>query len=592
MAADLFRKVIQPFVKRNNWSKAAQQQHFNRLYKIFDKQGKKYHNKNIPGATDMVDVTTTTPEFQKQIGQWNTFVYQAEPGKINRLKVWRDMSFFPPLAFALGEFEDEAITLDSNNNHVIFEINNLRLNQNENIVKNLAKEWNYISKDVFKITQNINMWFNEFMIDGEIMFEKVIDPINAKERGIIKIKRLRPEFTYPIWEELENDNIYQFVIKNNENIMIMPPESIAYANSGIYVYEDRFTKTVISYLDRAKINYRKLKQMEDSLVIYRLIKGYEKRVFNIEMGNLPNPKQKQYLHDIIRKYRQRKTFNPESGETSEAYDAQALVEDFFFAKQNGRGSSVEVLPGGDHLDEIKDVEYFLRQLYIGLRIPLSRISSDSSFSLGDTSDITREEVRFHKMVQKYVLRFSEVFKQVFMTHLKLKGYADEYGIQDRDITVKVVSDNLFQEYIESNITTIRTENLEKLIPYTESENGKPLLSKKFILKKYLKLTPEEMAENDALKKTEENVSLSGGGGGMDSMGGGGGMGGLDLGGDSGGDMGDMGGGGGSSPSDLGGDEGSEVDSALNSESPDNVDLSSTDNKNADEPEIDLETFAK
>lgn len=496
--ADLFRKVVQPFVKRNRWTKAQQQQHFKRLYNTFDHQSDKYKTQEIPGATDMESVTTVSAEFQKQAGHWNSFVYNAEPGKINALKLWRDMSFFPDIAFALGEMEDEAINFDDQGKFVSMELVSKRLTQNENIVANLNKEFDYIINDVMNAPMNINHWFSEYMTDAEIFFEKIVDPVTARDRGIIRVKRLRPDFTFPIWEEIESEDIHQFVHKSDTNILIMPPEMVAYANSGIYRYDDRFSKTVLSWIDKVKVDYRKLKQLEDSLVIYRLVKAPERRIFKIEVGNLPRPKAEAYVRELMRKYRQRKTFNPETGEAGEIYDPQAMIEDFFFPSQNGRGTTVETLPGGENLGQIDDILYFKRKLFEGLRIPFSRINEEAGFSLGDTSDITRDEVRFFKMTQKFVNRFSNIFLQIFMTHIRLKGYADEYNITEKDIRIKLHHNNLFQEYLESNIIAIRTENVEKLMPYSdaEEEGEDPLLSKRFILRRFLKLSSEDWEQND------------------------------------------------------------------------------------------------
>jgi len=519
--ADLFRKVVQPFVRRNRWTKSQQQQHFKRLYNTFDNQGDKYKREPIPGATDMEDVTTvSSAEFQRQAGHWNNFVYTAEPGKINRLKVWRDMSFFPDISFCLGEIEDEAINFDDQNKFISLEVTNKRLLQNENIIANLNREWNYIINDVMDANMNVNEWFSEFMIDGEIFFEKIVDPVTARDRGILRVKRLRPEYTYPIWEEIESEDVHQFIHKSDDNILIMPPEMVAYANSGIYAYEDRFTKTVLSWLERAKVDYRKLKQMEDSLVIYRMVKAPERRVFKIEVGKLPKQKAEAYTRELMRKYRQRKTYDPESGDAGAMYDPQAMIEDFFFPQQDGKGSSVETLPGGENLGQIDDVQYFRKKLFQGLRVPLSRVDEESGFSLGDTSDITRDEVRFSKMTQKYTNRFADIFTQIYMSHLRLKGYADEFNISESDIRVKLHKDNLFQEYLESNIIAIRSENLEKLMPYAEvdEEGETPLLSKKFLMKRFLKLSTEDWEENEKYLEMEEQKRLESGssGGGEDS----------------------------------------------------------------------------
>lgn len=586
MANDLFRKAVAPFVRRNKWTPPQQKQHFKRLYNTFDTLGDKYRRQDLPGATDLEDVTTVSAaDFQKQSGEWNNFVYQAEPGKLNRLKVWRDMSFFPDISFAVGELEDEAINFDANGNFISLDVKSERLHQNENILLNLQKEFRYIIHDVMEAHNHITDWFREYIVDGEIFFEKIVDPLTAKERGIIRTKRLRPEFTYPIWEEVESDKVHQFVHKSNgANIVLMPPEMVAYANSGIYVIQDSTTKSILSWLERAKIDYRKLKQMEDALVIYRLVRAPERRVFKIEVGNLPKAKAEAYVRELMRKYRQRKTFNPETGEAGEIYDPQAMIEDFFFPQQNGKGSSIETLPGGENLGNIDDIIYFRKKLFAGLRIPISRLSEEAGFSLGDTSDITRDEVRFFKMTQKFVNRFSEVFKQIFMSHIRLKGYADEYNIQEKDIRIVIHSDNLFQEYLESNMISVRTQNMEKLMQFAvvENEGETPLLAKKFILRKYLRLTPEEELENAKYLEMEKKEKISApsgeGGGGSDAGGGGGSIGGVsDL--------------GGSDSDSSSGSDPSKADTSNDSTPPDGGDTGANTSKSSSPSDKDINSFA-
>lgn len=531
--ADIFGRIVAPFVKRNDWTKAQQAQHYKRLYNVFDYQNDVYGKRMIPGATDMEDVTTSSAsDFQQNVGYWNSYVYHSEKDKANRLSVWREMSLFPEISFALNEINDEAINFSDDGDCIEFNVVNARYQQNENIIRNLNKEWQYIYHDVMEVPKNLNEWFMSYMIDGEIAFEKIVDPTTAKERGILRVKRLRPEFTYPIWEEIESDEINQFVHKSHGNILIMPPEMVAYADSGIYDYPDEDTKIVVSYLDDAKIAYRKLKQMEDALVIYRLVRAPERRVFQIDVGNLPRAKAEAVIQDMIRRYRQRQTYDPSTGETSQAVDTMAMIEDFFLPNFNGgRGHKIETLPGGDNLGQIEDVMYFLDKLYRAMKIPMSRMKSDTGFSLGDTSDITREEVRFNKMVQKFVRRFCNVFVSVYMSHIRLKGYAREYGVTEKDIQIRMLSSNLFKEFLEGNIFTGRAENFERFVQYSEpGEDGSdPLFSKRWLMKRFLKFSDEEIIENDEyLAEDKKNQPQGGGGGGGEEGGfdfGGGGEGG-------------------------------------------------------------------
>jgi hypothetical protein len=470
---DIFGRIVEPFVRRNNWTKKQQAQHYKRQYNIFDYQNDKYGMPSVPAATDMEDVTATitSSEFQNNVGYWNRYVYQTERDKISRLSIWREMKLFPEISFALNEIVDEAINFDDEGDFIELIIKTPRLAKNENVVRTLVNEFKYIIKDVMRAHQNADMWFMNYMVDGEFAVEKIVDPATAKDRGVVGIKVLRPEFLYPIWENVETDEINQFVHKKEGKIIIMPPDMVAYANSNIYDIPDENTKTVISYLDDAKINYRKLKQIEDALVIYRLTRAPERRIFRIDVGNLPRAKAEAVIRDMMRKYRQRATYDPSTGETSQIQDTIAMIEDFFLPQfGNGRGHDVTTLPGGDNLGQIEDVLYFLDKLYRALKIPMSRMKADTGFSLGDTSDITREETRFNEMVSKFVRKFTKVFESVFISHLRLKGYANEYGINEKDFNIKMKTNNLFKEFIETNIFSNRFDNFERMFVSINSLN--------------------------------------------------------------------------------------------------------------------------
>jgi uncharacterized membrane protein YgcG len=517
--ADFFSRILSPFVRRNGWTKAQQQLHYKRIYNTFDRQGDKYGRQDIPSATEMEDVTTTSVpgDFGVQSANLNMFVHSTEQPKIQKLSLYRGMAMFPEISFALGEIQDEAVNFNSDGEVLNLKIKNPIFQQNENVMRNLHKEWDYLMNEVVNVKKYIYEWFMAYMIDGEIYLEKVVDPITAKERGILRVKHLLPEYTYPIWQESESDDIAFFVHKNETNLIQMPIEMIAYANSGFYDRPDRFTKIVKSYLDVAKVDYRKLRQMEDAVVIYRLVRAPERRVFKIEVAGMPKAKAEAYVQGLIKKYRQRKTYDPNTGEASQTIDTLAMVEDYWLPSQNGKGSSIDTLPGGDNLGQIDDVLYFLDKLYRALRIPMSRVKSDTGFSLGDTSDITREEVRFHKMVLQFTTRFKDIFSQLYISHLRLKGYADEYGITEHDFEVQMIGNNIFEEALETDILTRRSENFERFVGYTENdpETGKKaLFNLNWLMRKFLKFTDDDISENDmwlSKDKTNYNTENSGGG---------------------------------------------------------------------------------
>ena len=441
-------------------------------------------DESVP-VSDMEDFSAAG-DFGGMLDVYNSYVYSIENSKEDKIKIYREMSKYPEISFAIDEYVDEAIHLDREGRFMDLVIKSDAIKDNDNVRKTLEAEWNHLFYDVIEADRYVESWFREFMIDAEIGLEKIIDNENPN-RGVIGLKKLRTTRLHPIWDDLEIDDISQFVYKTETDLMYMDPEMIAYANSGIYEFnatED--DKNVLGFLEPVKTTYKRLKQLEDALVIYRLVRAPERRIFNIETGNLPKGRAEQYLRDLATKYRQRKYYNPQSGEVSEALDVMAMTEDFWFPVFNGgKSSKVETLPGGENLGEITDLEFFQKKLYRSLKVPNSRFESDTGFSLGDTSDITREEVKFKKQVRAFTYRFINIFKATFLTHLKLKGIQEKVGVTEADFTVELYSNNLFDRFMEAKINELKFGNFKLVADLIDTE--KPLIPKEWALKEFLEV---------------------------------------------------------------------------------------------------------
>jgi uncharacterized membrane protein YgcG len=493
-------------------------------------------------VTDLRDAGMAAGDYSLYVNVFSKYIYAVERDKRTRLLIYREMSKYPEIAFAVDEYVDEAINENADGNFAELRIRNDAIRENDNQRKTLIAEFNHLMYDVINADKHVAQWFREFMIDGEIFFEKIAD-INDETKGIVKVKRLMSTRTYPIWKDIESDEILFFSYQSDDSqLLSLPREKIAYANSGKYDWsKEEDMKLCLSFLEEAKTTYKRLKLLEDALVIYRIVRAPERRVFKIDVGNLPKGRADQFMQEMIKKYRQRKFFDPASGDVSEGLDMMAMTEDFWFPVfQGGRSSEVTTLPGGQGLGEIADVEYFRNKMYQGLKIPKSRFGEDNKFSIGDTQDITREEVKFVKEVKRYTERFSEVFKNLFLTHLRFKGIADEYGITEQDIKIHMFANNLFEKFLEAKVLELRFQNFSNFKDLIDTE--KPLFSRKWVTEKFLEITEEEWKKNQELLAAENmngaeeegDGSGGGGGGGMGDLGGGGGggdMGGGDLGGD-------------------------------------------------------------
>lgn len=442
-------------------------------------------------------------DFTGMVNVYSKYIYQSEHDKTKRLEVYREMAKFPEIAFAIDEYTNEAINFDPDGiEFCALNITNPSISENEHARKTLLAEWRYLMYNVMKSDEHVYYWFREFMIDGEIFFEKIFDE-NKPDRGITKVKKMMTARSFPLWEDIESDDINYFAYKTNKEVLSLPAEAIAYANSGLYQYNhEEDDKIVLSILDQAVTTYKRLKLLEDALVIYRIVRAPDRRVFKIDVGSLPKGRAEQYMKELMRKYRQRKFFDPATGDVSEGIDAQAMTEDFWFPVfQGGRSSDVTSLPGGQGLGEIEDVEYFLNKLYRGLKIPKSRFGEDGTFNIGNTDDITRDEVKFVKEVKRYCKRFSNVFKDIFITHLKLKDIWRELGLEEKDLNILMTNNNLFDRYFEAKILELKFNNFSKFADLVDT--NEPIFSTEVVVKKYLEISDEEWAKNIEKRTAEQ-----------------------------------------------------------------------------------------
>lgn len=474
--------------------------------------------------TDIPDVAGLA-EFNVMMNAYSKYINQSAQSKEQKLETYREMAKFPEIAFAVDEYVDEAAHYDDDGKFLNLDIRSeiLKTDDNELIRKTLKAEFNYFFDEIVDIELYFDQWFREYMIDGEIFWEIVFD-VDNESKGITRIKKLLTENTFPVWKDIngETDDIEFFAYKGEKEVLQLPRELVGYANSGIYDYsKTAYTdegRQVLSFLEPARATYKRLKLLEDALVIYRLVRAPERRIFKIDVGNLPKGRAEQFMKELMMKYRQRKSFDPRTGDVTESLDTMAMTEDFWFPVfQGGRSSEVSSLPGGQNLGEIEDVEYFLNKLYRGLKIPKSRFGDENRFSIGDTSgEITREEMKFMKEVKRFTKRFSNALKDLFLMHLKLKGISQDYGIDKQDIGIKINENNLFNRFWEAKILELKFQNFEKFADKIDTD--KPLFAKEIIVKKYLEWSDEEydnneelLAAEDAAKQAAEGEESSGGG---------------------------------------------------------------------------------
>ena len=441
--------------------------------------------------------------------------YRNEHELIRR---YRDMALHPEVDKAIEDVVNEAIVTDLYDSPVEVELSNL--NASEGIKKKIREEFRYL-KETMDFDKKSHEIFRNWYIDGRLYYLKVIDPKNPQE-GIQDLRYIDPlKIKYVRQEKRDNDKDPYVRINSKENNVANPKfdeyylytmkpnyptgmiaqagkgatkiskDSITYCTSGLV---DRNKNRVLSYLQKAIKAVNQLRMIEDSLVIYRLSRAPERRIFYIDVGNLPKVKAEQYLKEVMNRYRNKLVYNAQTGEIRDDRKFMSMMEDFWLPRrEGGRGTEITTLPGGQNLGELTDVDYFQKKLYRALGVPESRIGADSGFNLGRSSEILRDELQFSKFVGRLRKRFAHMFNDFLKTQLILKNIVtpEDWSQMEDHIQYDFLYDNQFAELKESEMLQNRLSNLATIEPYI----GK-FYSTEFVRKRVLQQTDQEIEEID------------------------------------------------------------------------------------------------
>lgn len=421
--------------------------------------------------------------------------------KGGRLRDYRIMAAYSEVADALDELCDETINEDDNNNIVNISYKNVDLSiKDRDIIETEFQK--YI--EYFDLKNRGWQYFRQLLIEGEVFFELIIHEDYTNE-GVLGVINLPSELIDPVYNNIQNMIVKGYIYRkpiynpNNPNklekmeFIPMEENQIVYVDSGVY----NETKTfVIPFLENARRPYRQLSLIEDSIVIYRLVRAPERLVFNVDVGNMAPPKAESYLKKLIQQYWSRKTFDLDQNDVVKKFNPQSMLDAFWFAKRQGStGTTVDQLKGGDNLGELKDLMYFIKKLYRSLKVPSSRI--DPEDAVIDGSQILREELKFAKVVIRMQQRFSSGLKRGFITHLKLKGLWDRYDLNTNNIEIEFNVPTNFFEMRENQRLEGKVGNFNNL---ASSE----YVSNTFAQKKYLGWKDKDvLANREFLRKDAE-----------------------------------------------------------------------------------------
>ncbi len=456
-------------------------------------------------------------------------VFKSEADLIKR---YREMALHPECDSAIEDIVDEAIVSDLNDSPVEIELSNLPAS--DRLKEAIREEFKYI-KEIMDFDKKAHEIFRNWYIDGRLYYHKVID-FNKPEEGIkelryidpLKIKLIRKlksandskngrapflqqnrtneevtnaeveeHYVYNPNSSLSSSGAATGTYKNDAKTVKISKDAIVHVTSGLV---DRNKQTVLSYLHKAIKSLNQLRMIEDSLVIYRLSRAPERRIFYIDVGNLPKIKAEQYLRDVMNRYRNKLVYDANTGEIRDDRKYMAMLEDFWLPRrEGGRGTEISTLPGGQNLGELADIEYFQKKLFRSLNVPETRTNGSSGFSLGRSSEILRDEVRFTKFVGRLRKRFSNMFNDMLKTQLLLKNIVsleDWKNLSDH-IQYDFLYDNHFNELKQTELLNDKLAAVAAVEPYL----GK-YFSAMYVRTQILKQTDAEIIEMDKQIKKE------------------------------------------------------------------------------------------
>ena len=449
-------------------------------------------------------------------------VYKNEQDLVKR---YREMALHPECDSAIEDVVNEAIVSDLNDSPVEIELSNLPAGDK---LKQIIRDEFKSIKEIMDFDRKAHEIFRNWYVDGKIFYHKVIDLKNPsagiqeiryidpiKIRFIRKAEQTGPNANFPASLSRNNEpiDIHQapkieeyylydpnssigssgsISFRNDAKSVKIAKDAITYVTSGLV---DRNKQTILSYLHKSIKALNQLRMIEDSLVIYRLSRAPERRIFYIDVGNLPKIKAEQYLRDVMNRYRNKLVYNADTGEIKDDRKYMAMLEDFWLPRrEGGRGTEITTLPGGQNLGELADIEYFQKKLYKSLNVPSSRIDvGGGGFNLGRSSEILRDELKFTRFVGRLRKRFSEVFNDMLKTQLILKNIVtlQDWEVLREHIQYDYVYDNHFSDLKENELRNDQLGVVAAMEPYI----GK-YFSAQYIRSKVLKQSDGQMKEID------------------------------------------------------------------------------------------------
>ena len=446
-----------------------------------------------------------------------------EKTELDLIRRYRDISTQSECDAAIEDIVNEGIVANQKDQAIALDLD--RFPYSDKIKRKIRKEFEEVLR-LLDFEAKGHDVFRRWYVDGRLYYHKIIDKKDPR-KGITEIRYVDPTKIKKVREVKKDKDpktgvdmiqkINEYFIYNEKGLMSadsgagmkgrkIAPDAITYVPSGLI---DGNSGRVMSYLHKAIKPVNQLRMIEDALVIYRISRAPERRIFYIDVGNLPKIKAEQYLKDVMNRYRNKLVYDANTGEIRDDRNHMSMLEDFWLPRrEGGRGTEITTLPGGSNLGEIDDIIYFQRKLYRSLNVPISRLESEQGFSLGRSTEITRDELKFTKFVQRIRKKFTPLFTDLLKTNLLLKGVIgpDDWPIMQEHLQYDFIEDGHFAALKEAELLTDRLDQLGVIEPYIGT-----FFSKEYVLKKVLRLTDGEIEQmRDQIKTESERDPMDGG----------------------------------------------------------------------------------
>ena len=437
--------------------------------------------------------------------------------ELDLIRRYRDIAQQPECDSAIEDIANEAIVSDERDKAVSLSLDRLQLSNN--IKQKIRQEFDEVLR-LMDFNAKGHDIFRRLYVDGRIYYHKVIDT-KAPRKGIKELRYIDPRKIKKVREQRKEKDpktgldlvkdIDDYYLYNEKGVdqnagttsgIKITADSVSYCPSGVV---DMHKGTVISYLNKAIKPVNQLRMIEDALVIYRISRAPERRIFYIDVGNLPKVKAEAYLKDVMNRYRNKLVYDAKTGEIRDDRNHMSMLEDFWLPRrEGGRGTEITTLPGGSNLGEIDDIKYFQQKLYRSLNVPISRLEAENSFSIGRSDNITRDELKFTKFVQKLRKKFCVLFMDILKTQLVLKGVIaiEEWDMMKEHIQFDFMQDGHFTELKNAEILQNRLDMLGQIESYVGT-----YFSKEYVKKNVLRMNDEEIEEIEQQIKDESGSEM-------------------------------------------------------------------------------------